>query len=314
MGRRSPAETLAAIVAAFHKQRTWRQVELGKEIGVDSRTIRANLELLAATGRFPLERLPEGAHVYWSLPKSWFPGGAAIAAEDVGPLARLLARAPRGKLRDRMLAMLLACAPPREPGAVALETMEPPPLGEKEDRMLELAQTAAAHRVALAVRYYTAGRGEETKRWLSVHRIETGEHPRLVAFCHKRNELRTFRVDRIRGALMDPGVRFQHVDEAEVTSFIARSVDGYHGDAKEPVRCVFFVGDPEALWVEGNLLSPMRATRVDGGIEVTVHTTGIERVARYVVGLGGAAVVSTPELREQVRALAQGALAAMTKA
>ncbi len=49
----------------------------------------------------------------------------------------------------------------------------------------------------------------------------------------------------------------------------------------------------------------------DGGLDVEVETSAVEQVARFVVGLGGAALPLTPELRARVRALAEGALAAM---
>jgi hypothetical protein len=43
---------------------------------------------------------------------------------------------------------------------------------------------------------------------------------------------------------------------------------------------------------------------------VTTTTGGLERLARYVVGLGGAARSETPELAARVRDLARGALEA----
>jgi predicted DNA-binding transcriptional regulator YafY len=314
MGRRNHAETLIAIVDAFHGQRTWDQAALARKLGVETRTIRAQLDILIATKHFPLERSTDGGHVYWSLPRRWVPGGVSIAAADVGPLARLLARAPKSAFRDRILAMLLACAPPRAAPALAPDTIAAPPRTDWEDRMLEPAEASAARRVPLRVRYYTASRGEETERCLSVQRIETGPHARLIAYCHSAKELRTFRVDRIRAAVLDDGVPFVRVDEEEVARYAAESVDGFHGPGNLPVRSRFAVRDPDARWVEHNLLEPMRAARVEGGIEVTVETAALDVVARFVVGLGRAATATTPELRERVQALAEGALAALSDA
>lgn len=53
----------------------------------------------------------------------------------------------------------------------------------------------------------------------------------------------------------------------------------------------------------------MRAEEVPGGIRVSVTTSGLRRLARYVVGLGGAAKALTPALEAAVVELAQGALA-----
>jgi predicted DNA-binding transcriptional regulator YafY len=312
MGRRNQiAELLIAIVDAFHEQRTWTQAGLAKRLGVEPRKLRALLDILIQTNRFPLERSVEGNTVYWSLPKGWVPGGVVIADPDVAPLARLLARTPRGALRDRVLVSLIASSPPHGPQGVAPETIATPERSDWEERMLSAAETSAAQHVALAVRYYTASRGEESTRFLSVQRIDAGPPARLFAYCHTAKELRTFRVDRMRGCMPDRGVAFVRMDEAEVAAYVGASVDGYHGPGKQPVACRFTVRYPEARWVEGNLLTSMVAKPIADGIEVTVVTPGVERVARFVVGLGEAAVVATPELRDAVRAFAEGALRAV---
>jgi predicted DNA-binding transcriptional regulator YafY len=310
MGRRNHAETMIAIVDAFHEKNTWTQAALAERVGVEARSVRAVLDVLVETKRFPLERMREGAHVYWSLPKRWVAGGVALPEEDIAPLARLVARSPRGTFRNRMLATLLACAPPRVPRPVEPDTMDGTERSDFEERMLSLVESSAAQHIVVSVRYITASRGEESSRALSVQRIDARPPARLVAYCHKAKELRTFRVDRLRGAVIDRGVAFVRVDEHEVAAYVARSVDGFHGFGDNVEVSKFFVRDPEARWVQHNLLAPMRFVAVDGGIEVTVKSASVEPVARFVVGLGGAAVVSTPALRAAVRALAEGALRA----
>src|SRR5258706_5802092 len=113
MGRKNASETLIAIVDAFHRQRTWRQDELAEHLGIEPRTIRIACYELMRTGRFPLDRTEERPHVYWSLPKHWVPGGIAIPESDLQELTRLLAHAPRSAFRDRLLALVLASAPPK---------------------------------------------------------------------------------------------------------------------------------------------------------------------------------------------------------
>jgi predicted DNA-binding transcriptional regulator YafY len=213
-----------------------------------------------------------------------------------------------------MIAKLLACTPPRQHRPVEPDTVVAPARGDHEDRMLELAEASAARRVALQVRYYTASRGEESDRALSVQRIEIGPHVRLIAHCHKSGVLKTFRADCIRRAVLDPGIPFVRCDPEEVDAYLAQSVDGFHGEAREPVLCRFVVRDPKARWVAANLLPPMNGVRTDAGLEVTVKTAAVEQVARFVVGLGGSAVTLTPELTAGVRLLAEGALAACDRA
>src|SRR5262249_26960308 len=69
MGKRNHAETMMAIVDAFHAQNTWTQAGLAERIGIEPRAVRLALDKLVNTKRFPLERSTEGKHVYWSLPK-----------------------------------------------------------------------------------------------------------------------------------------------------------------------------------------------------------------------------------------------------
>jgi hypothetical protein len=54
----------------------------------------------------------------------------------------------------------------------------------------------------------------------------------------------------------------------------------------------------------------MLCEEVPGGIRVTVEASAAKRLARFVVGLGGAAKPLTPELARDVSALAKGAIAA----
>jgi predicted DNA-binding transcriptional regulator YafY len=318
MRRRTQAEILAAIVEAFHESRTWTQAALAERLGVESRRVKNYLEVLIETGQFPLERSTEGIHVYWSLPKGWVAGGATVSQEEIAQLARILARAPRSAPCTQLLAKFLACSPLHAPRPVEPDTVNAPARGDWEERMLAHAESSAARRVPLRVRYRTASRDEVTDRSLSVQRIQAGPPARLIAWCHSSDQLKTFRVDRIQSAVLDSSVPFVRCDPAEVDARIARSVDGFLGPPGPPIRCRFRVREPEAHWVAGNLLAPMVGERRDGGagtqcLEVTVETTAIEQIARFVVGLGGAATPLTPELEAAVRTLAEGALATLAK-
>ena len=69
------------------------------------------------------------------------------------------------------------------------------------------------------------------------------------------------------------------------------------------------VREPEARWVQTNLLPTMKVESLPNGrIRVTVETNAILQVARYVVGLGAAATAETPALAEAIEVLARGAL------
>ena len=63
-----------------------------------------------------------------------------------------------------------------------------------------------------------------------------------------------------------------------------------------------------------NLLDGMSVERSEDGIRVTVTTSALTVVARFVVGLGAAAIPETPALAREVAVLARGALEAIQAA
>src|SRR5690606_4178308 len=109
VGRRDGTETLANVLLAFLEQRTWRQAELARRVGVERRQLVRVLDNLTRAG-FDIHREEEHPDVYWSVPKHWFPGGVAFSGEDVSDLVRVLQLAPQSKKRDRLLSWISACA------------------------------------------------------------------------------------------------------------------------------------------------------------------------------------------------------------
>ena len=74
---------------------------------------------------------------------------------------------------------------------------------------LAAIECALAEGQALALDYYTAGRDEVTHRVVEPYRIERrstrhGDEVYLVAFCHRAQAERVFRVDRIRALKLVP--------------------------------------------------------------------------------------------------------------
>lgn len=305
MGQRTATESIAAIVQAFLERRTWSQAELARRLEIGVPAIKRRLKELAAGG-MPLEREEEPPQVFWSVPKSWFPGGVLFAADDVRALLRQLGRLPRGRERDRLLATALRCVPgvtPPSPAIVARQETG------AEERFLAVVEDAAARARALRFRYYTASKGTETTRWASVHRVIVGPPARFLATCHRDGTLKWFRLDNVFDAAVDAQEPLREASAASVEEMLRGSLDGYFDATAAPGVHAFFVRDPEARWVVKNLLEGMQSEPSRGGITVRAETTAVERLARYVVGLGEAARADTPALRAAVTALASGALA-----
>jgi predicted DNA-binding transcriptional regulator YafY len=189
--------------------------------------------------------------------------------------------------------------------------MVPTETTAREEQHLPIIEDAAEKKVSLRFSYFTANRGSEGVRHASVHRVLPGPRARFIATCHRTGELKWFRIDNVSDSKLDPAESFREADPQQVDAHMRASLDGFH-EGGPPVKHVFFVRDPDARWVARNLLEGMRCEEVPGGIRVTVETSALQRLARFVVGLGAAAKPLTSELEREVAALAQGALASIS--
>jgi predicted DNA-binding transcriptional regulator YafY len=311
MGQRSGTETLFGIVAAFIDKRTWTQADLARRLETRPETIRRQLTELRAAG-FKLEREEDHPHVYWSVPKNWLPGAIAFKAEEATDLLRLLARAPRGQLRKRVLETTIARLASIGKGAFDTSEVRTAGVAPEEEGHLEVIEDAAAKRVALKMRYYSTSRRDEMWRHVSVHRVDLGTRAQFVATCHKANALRRFRVSNVLDAKLDPREAFRAMTVEALAKYDSESFGGFHDDGA-PIACAFFVRDPEAAWISKNLPDD-RIVReaAKGGARFTVETNAVTVLARYVAGLGEAARPETPELKAEVAAIARAALANAT--
>ncbi len=303
MGQRSSTATLAAILKAFLEKPTWKQADLARHAGVSPAALKTQLEDLRASG-VPLHDEKEHPHVYWSVPKSWYPGGVLFTGDQITELFRLLSRLPKSKGRDALIATLLKYLPARDAAGAAVVA---PETSSREELHLPAIEDAARAKVALKFRYFTANRGTETSRYASVHRVYPSPPARFLATCHKSGSLKWFRVESVSEAKLDKGEPFRAAEESALDAHVRGSLDGFH-QGGEATRHVFFVSEPEARWVARNLIEGMECEDVPGGIRVSVVTTAVQRLARFVVGLGGSMKVLTPELEGEVGKLARGAL------
>lgn len=301
VGQRSGTETVIELVQAFMERRTWSQADLARRLSMTTPAVRSKLQELQ--GPFRLEREEDHPHVYWSVPRDWFPGGVLFKREQLPELMRQLSRLPRSKGREALMKTILAHVPGADESAVV-----PPSMSDQEAEQLAIIEDAAARKVALSFRYFTANRGARSTRHASVLRIVLGPPARFVALCHRTNALKWFRVESVDHARLDEAEPFRPVTKREVDAFVAASVNGFNAGGA-PQTLAFRVREPEARWVAMNLPSPMRAEELsEGGLRITVETNAVQQVARFVVGLGAAAKVETPDLQRAVTALAREAL------
>lgn len=307
MGQRSSTVTVVQLVQAFLEQRTWTQKALADRLEMTTPAIREKLKELQ--GIFRLEREEDHPHVYWSVPRDWFPGGVVFTREQLPELLRHLLRLPSSKARNGLLETVLRNLPQGGGGVAALPVAVVSPSTTKvEEEYLSVVEDAASQKRALYFRYFTTSRGQMATRHASVHRVVHGRPARFIATCHRDDKLKWFRVENILSAHLDPNEVYRPAENKAVEAFLRASIDGFNAGGAV-AELSFLVREPEARWVPNNLLPTMKVTELPNGrIRVTVETNAILQVARYVVGLGAAASAETPALAEAIEVLARGAL------
>ncbi|MGH7283244.1 MAG: helix-turn-helix transcriptional regulator [Polyangiaceae bacterium] len=227
MGTKSSTETVIAILQAFLARRTWGQAELARHVDVGSPALRKRLVELQESG-IPLTCDHEHPHAYWSVPKTWFPGGVLLTSEQVIEIFRLLARLRKSASSQKLMERLLAFIPSREATALVSGAVVPVETTEREDRFVPLLEDSAQKKTALLIRYYSQRRGSEEERFVSVHRVLVGPPARFLATCHRSGGLKFFRVENVSEARESLNEAFRDADTKLVYAHIRASIDGFH--------------------------------------------------------------------------------------
>jgi len=305
MGQRSGTETAIKIIQAFLQRRSWPQAELARELEIGVPALRKRLDELVRAG-VPVEQYPDPPHVYWSVPKTWLPGAVRFELSQILELQRLLARLPKSQARTQLLKQLGEALGSRTRARplvhIARET------GPQEEQSLVALEDHIEQHRTLRFKYFTASRASIDWREASPYRVDLGPPTRFVAWCHRAQQLRWFRLEHVQSVAPEANDAY-HPEPEIVEEFIAQSLDGYHDDT-EPCVCRFFVAEEAARWVKYNLPQGFSTTPVDGGLEISGTTAGTRPLARFVVGLGEQARAITPELATLVYELAEGAMRA----
>jgi predicted DNA-binding transcriptional regulator YafY len=127
----------------------------------------------------------------------------------------------------------------------------------------------------------------------------------LVAHCHLRGEMRTFRVDRIQDAVPGEG-RFAIPRDFELGGYLRQAMEAERAQtiviALTP-SVVGLVREQQGRWMEIE-------THVDGSATARFQAAGLEWATAWLLSLGSQArAVEPPELAERVCAIAEQILA-----
>jgi predicted DNA-binding transcriptional regulator YafY len=158
--------------------------------------------------------------------------------------------------------------------------------------------------------YYTASRDAVSERQLDpyVLHIYRGTNPYVIGFCHQRQEIRWFRVDRIQQLQILPETfvpdpTFDAKDHLEMIF--------QHEAGGVPLPVAIWFDAPTAPYIRERRWHPTQEIQEhpDGSLTLCMVVRGLNDLKRWVLGYGkGAVVQSPPELVELVRQEAEGML------
>ncbi len=152
--------------------------------------------------------------------------------------------------------------------------------------------------------YFTASRGELTQRRVDpLHLRNSRGEWYLIAWDHKRRDVRDFLVSRIR-RLDVTNQQFAQPEAFDLAQYLSGGFGMIRG--KEPIHVEIIFDEYQARWIRE--LSPFHATEEreelpDGRLVLRMNVTALDGVKRFVLQYGAqATVVSPPQLRDQIRA------------
>jgi len=267
--------------------------ELARKCGVSDKQILEDLDFLLGVGCPPfapddfLDLYVEGDKVHVALHQS-FSRPPRFTESEAAALAAA-ARALGGEGRERAVRALRDSVP-RDRRAMFDELLDRIYAGSPpaKDSLLGRVQRAIAERRALALRYYTATRGQESDRVVHPYTLaQRLGHWYLYGFDEGRGRALPFRLDRVRECSVTDR-RFDPPPESEIAR--ARLFSEAQGT---PVR--IRLGPLAAAWA---LARPgqWRVLRRDakGGALVEVPGVSDEWATRFALSLGGEAEVLAP--------------------
>ena len=176
-------------------------------------------------------------------------------------------------------------------------------------RHFQMAARALLERKRLRITYYTRARNEETQRDISPQRlVHYRENWYLDAWCHLRQDIRSFAVDAIREAAMLEE-KAREVRENELDEVLASGYGIFSGREVDWARLRF---SPErARWVATEQWHPQQRSHFegDGSYVLEVPYSDPRELVMDVLRHGAEAEVLAPDsLRQTMREALEGAL------
>tara|TARA_R110002072_G_scaffold269868_2_gene429304 strand:- start:41826 stop:42857 length:1032 start_codon:yes stop_codon:yes gene_type:complete len=247
----------------------------------------------------------------WELPGLWFSATEIYSLLSANQLLKQLKPGllePHvAPLRQRLETLLAA----RHAGSKALmDRIRILPMAGREPRLEEFQKTAEALIKRRQLRIQYRGRADDrlSERDVSPQRlVYYRDNWYLDAWCHQRQALRTFSLDRLH--VSELLAKARDVADAELDAHVGGSYGIFAGEGRH--NAVIHFSSKAARWVADELWHPQQQTRVlsGGGWELIVPYGNPTELLRDILKFGpDAQVIAPPPLRELVKESLQSTL------
>jgi len=173
---------------------------------------------------------------------------------------------------------------------------------KKFNNVIKKVNQAAMERRSIEIIYKPLRSKRDTHRKIDPYKIWIFDGTvYVIGFCHLRNEIRTFVVDRIRllrlsNEKFKPPVDFD-LDEFTRHSFKVMQDELYTVKVRITPAWARYIG--EKIWHQSQKSRKLK----DGSLELTFQVAGLDEIKQWVMGLGPEAYVEEPKkLRDMVMA------------
>ena len=308
-----PTTRVLTVLELLQSHRQMSGSEIARRLEVDVRTVRRYITMLQDMG-IPVEgeRGPYGAYHLQRghrLPPIMYTDAEAVALTlgllairaygfpvDVAAVEGALAKTER-VMPERPLQLVRGLQE-----AIAFYVSPLPALVQND--FVSMLSLAVQQRQRLLLRY-RSWQGEETEREFDPYGIVVNEgYWYTSGYCHLRQDLRTFRVDRIT-SLEPVEQTFEHPQNFDVLEHVLSSIAMVPGSLQVEVLMVTSIED--AQQVVPPMLGKLEAT--EKGVIFRSSTAHLTWIAHFLINLDFPVFVIQPdELRQKLRQIAARAL------
>jgi predicted DNA-binding transcriptional regulator YafY len=277
------------------------------------RTIRRDLDALGASG-FPVVTDRAGGRTRWRLIEG-YRHTPALTFSPTELMALTLSRHLLKPLEgtqiqaslDSALSKASAALPP--PGLAYVKQLQDlfsvglgPHKTYREHRAtIERLTRAITQARTVQMRYYSASRNITTWREVDPYRLWYAAGALyLIAYDHRRREVRLFAVDRIR-SLTPTDHPYQMPLGFDVNAYVQDALVVMRG---KPIAVELLFARPTAPWVKGRIWHPSQQLTLlkDGRLRMTLQVANTRELMGWILSFGsGIQVISPAALRQQVR-------------